>query len=115
MSSIRRFSTRWLLLGGLSLCTPAALAADPVPSTAHRAIVTRVPPVYPELARRMRLTGTVILTVIIQPNGTVSETHIDSGHPLLGAAAQDAVSRWRFAPAPDPTTMHIDVVFNHSY
>jgi TonB family protein len=113
VSSIRRLATLLLVLG--SLYPGSAYAADPASSASHRTIVTRIPPVYPELARRMRLTGTVTLRVVIQPNGTVSETHIESGHPILGAAAQDAVARWRFSTGPDPTTMHIDVIFDQHY
>jgi TonB family protein len=112
VSSIRRLATLWLLLG--SLCPELAQAADPA-STNHRTIITRIPPVYPELARRMRLTGTVTLRIVVQPNGTVSETHIESGHPILGAAAQEAITRWRFSTGPDPITMHIDVVFDQHY
>ncbi len=115
MSSIRRFATHWLLLCCLFLYPSVANAADPASATGHRAIVNRVPPVYPELARRMHVSGTVILRVIIRPDGTVSETHIESGHPLLVGAAQEAVARWRFSPAPEPTTMNIDIVFDQSY
>jgi TonB family protein len=100
-----------LLSSTLGLCPAAASAAAPDPVNEHRAIITRVPPVYPELARRMGVSGSVMVHVTILPNGTVSETHVESGHKLLAPAAEQAVHQWRFATAPDSTVMNIEVVF----
>ena len=102
--------TGCLLSGILGLCLTSASAA-PDPEKEHRAIITRVPPVYPELARRMGVYGTVMVQVTVLPNGTVSETHVESGHKLLAPAAEQAVHQWRFATAPDSTVMNIEVVF----
>jgi TonB family protein len=94
------------LAGSLVLCAGAALAA-PTP----RAIVSRVSPAYPELARRMHVSGKVVLLVSIQADGKVSATKVESGHALLAPAAQDAVSRWRFVPGPEASESEIDVNF----
>ena len=51
-------------------------------------------------------------TVTIQPDGKVSGTKVESGHALLAPAAQEAVSRWRFAPAPEASESEIDVNFS---
>ena len=110
MPHIRRLATLWLLLASHSLCPFAAHAADPAPS-GHRAVITRIAPTYPELAHRMHISGTVVVRIVILPNGNVSEVHIQSGHPLLGEAAQQAVSQWHFAPGPDSTSQDINVVF----
>ena len=99
-------SPRLLLAGGLVLCVGSALAA-----TTHRAIVSRVTPAYPELARRMHVTGKVVLLVSIDADGKVSSTKVESGHALLAPAAQDAVSHWRFAPAAEPSESEVDVNF----
>ncbi len=105
----RNIITCWLFSGTLGLCLTSASAAAPDPE--HRAVITRVPPIYPELAHRMGITGTVVVQVTILPNGTVSETHIESGHKLLAPAAEQAVHQWRFSTASDSTVMNIDVVF----
>ena len=97
------------LAGGIVLCAGAAFAA-PTP----RAIVSRVSPAYPELARRMHVSGKVVLLVTIQADGKVSATKVESGHALLAPAAQDAVSRWRFAPCPEASESEIDVNFADS-
>jgi TonB family protein len=102
-----RSSRSLLRAGGLFLCAGAALAAP-----TQRAIVSRVSPSYPELARRMHVSGKVVLLVTIQPDGKVSATKVESGHALLAPAAQDAVSRWRFAPGPEASESEIDVNFN---
>jgi TonB family protein len=104
-----RSSRTRLLAGGLvlyALCAGAIFAAP-----TQRAIVSRVPPAYPELARRMHVSGKVVLLVTIQPDGKVSATKVESGHALLAPAAQDAVSRWRFAPGPEASESEIDVNF----
>jgi TonB family protein len=104
LAFLLRSSRPLLLAGGLGLCA-AAFAATP------RAIVSRVSPAYPELARRMHVSGKVVLLVSIQPDGKVSGTKVESGHALLAPAAQDAVSRWRFAPGPEASESEVDVNF----
>ncbi|HEV2646849.1 MAG TPA: TonB family protein [Acidobacteriaceae bacterium] len=55
-------------------------------------------PSYPTLARLTHTEGQVILQAVVARDGTVSATHVLSGHHLLRGAAQDAVRRWRFRP-----------------
>lgn len=59
----------------------------------------RVQPAYPDLARRMGISGVVKVGVTVAPNGTVKEARIVGGHPVLAQAALDAAKRWRFEPA----------------
>jgi TonB family protein len=106
VSRLHRISAGVLLCGAL-FATSYAFAASP-----RRAVVSKVPPVYPELARRMHVSGIVVVHVTILPNGTVSDTKIESGHALLGPAAQDAVKRWKFEPGTETSDMTVDVSFN---
>ncbi len=71
----------------------------------------KVEPVYPELARKMSITGTVKIQVVVQPNGTVKEARVVGGHPVLANAALDAAKKWRFEPAPAESTGIIDFKF----
>jgi len=57
-----------------------------------------VPPVYPKLASKARVTGTVILEAVLTAEGTVDEIHVVSGHPLLVQAAVDCIRQWRYEP-----------------
>jgi TonB family protein len=72
---------------------------------------SKVQPVYPDLARKMSLTGIVKVQVIVAPNGTVKDAKVVGGHPLLANAALDAVRKWRFEPAAAETTGVVDFKF----
>jgi TonB family protein len=56
-------------------------------------------PVYPELAKRARIQGTVRLAARIGTTGKVESLRLISGHPFLVDAAMNAVKRWRYRPA----------------
>lgn len=61
-------------------------------------ILQRPQPVYPELARRVRVEGVVTLHGIITREGRIGQLRVLSGHPLLVKAAFDAVSQWVYSP-----------------
>lgn len=58
-------------------------------------------PAYPASAKRMSMTGTVLLKVLVSREGTALkiETARSSGHEILDSAAYEAVIKWRFIPA----------------
>jgi protein TonB len=60
--------------------------------------IHRVEPVYPALARQMRISGVVELQGVIGTDGRIHELKVLSGHPMLVKAAVDAVSQWIYAP-----------------
>jgi TonB family protein len=72
---------------------------------------SKVQPVYPELARKMNLTGTVKLEVVVAPNGSVKDAKVVGGHPVLANAALDAVRKWRFEPAAAESSGVVDFKF----
>lgn len=72
---------------------------------------TKVAPVYPELAHRMNISGTVKIEVVVAPNGSVKEARVVGGHPVLASAALDAAKKWKFEPAPADSTGIIDFKF----
>ena len=59
------------------------------------------PPVYPLEARRAGQQGTVVLSVLLNPQGAVETLAVkeSSGHVLLDQAALRAVRYWHFKPA----------------
>jgi len=73
---------------------------------------TKVAPSYPELAKRMNVTGRVKIEVIITPDGKVKSTRALGGHPLLVQACIDAVKEWKFVAAPEETTQVIGCEFS---
>ena len=65
----------------------------------NRRAKSKVPPIYPELARKMSLTGTVKIEVLVSVSGKVVFAHVVDGRSDLNPAALAAAKRWTFAPA----------------
>lgn len=62
-------------------------------------VLHRVSPPYPEVARRMRLNGTVIVECIIDQTGHIRDAKIlQSSFAAFEQPALDAVRQWQFAP-----------------
>ena len=61
-------------------------------------VVKVVPPVYPKIAMKARVTGTVVLEATVTAEGTVDEIKVISGHPLLIPSAIECVKQWRYEP-----------------
>ena len=88
------------------------LAASAV--TAHadeRAVKARIAPVYPELAKRMRISGTINVQVTVDAEGKVTDARATNGNRLLGGAAEDAVRKWKFAPSDGTSVVTVEVTF----
>ncbi len=82
-------------------------------------LIRQVNPIYPPLARQARIAGTVRLTAIISREGAIRNLQVLSGHPLLTAAALDAVKQWLYQPTllneePVEVITQIDVNFTLS-
>jgi TonB family protein len=68
------------------------------PEQAEQNLIKKVAPVYPPLAKQVRIQGKVRLQVVISKTGTVDSVNVVSGHPLLVQAAINAVKQWQYAP-----------------
>ncbi|HET8889545.1 MAG TPA: TonB family protein [Candidatus Angelobacter sp.] len=65
---------------------------------ANQHLTKRVQPKYPSLAEMAHIQGDVLLRVMIDERGRVSEAKGVSGHPMLLEAAIPAVKSWQFEP-----------------
>ena len=116
------------VVGGL-LSSVAPVAPPPPPKPVKREpirvggnvqeskLIRKVEPVYPELAKRARVQGSVILSVTVDEEGNVSEIRVTKGHPLLDEAALTAVRQWKYSPTllngePVPVIATVTVIFN---
>jgi TonB family protein len=91
-----------VLLAMLAIATGSGVVrvqAQDAQTEITRQVKSKVLAVYPELARKMNLSGTVKVQVVVAPNGSVKEAKVVGGHPVLANAALDAVRKWRFEPA----------------
>lgn len=61
-------------------------------------LIHRVEPVYPTIAARARIQGTVQLRAVIAKDGSIENLQVIGGHPILQQAALDAVKQWRYKP-----------------
>lgn len=66
--------------------------------TAQALVAKRVEPQYPLDARLGHIQGAVELRVIVGEDGSVHALRIIKGHPMLAAAAYNAVHQWGFKP-----------------
>jgi protein TonB len=57
-----------------------------------------VKPIYPVIGQKAQVEGIVIVEATIGPNGKVQDAKVLRSHPLLEAAALDAVLQWEFTP-----------------
>jgi TonB family protein len=89
----------------------SGLQAQDANNDVLRRAKSKVAPVYPELARKMSLSGTVKVEVVVAANGTVKDAKVVGGHPVLAGAALDAVRKWRFEPAAAESTGVVDFKF----
>lgn len=68
------------------------------PEQAEENLIKKVAPIYPPLAKQVRIQGKVIVRVVISKMGAVESVNVLSGHPLLVQAAIDAVKQWQYKP-----------------
>jgi len=61
--------------------------------------ITKVAPLYPDLAREASVDGTVMVQALVGKDGRVRDTRVVKSIPMLDAAAVAAVRQWVFKPA----------------
>jgi TonB family protein len=104
----RRAAIALLHSAALALLCIMALAAH---AGDERAVKTRVTPVYPEIAKRMRVEGEVKLEATVDAGGNVTDVKEISGNHVLALAAEDAVRKWKFESGSGDSTVIVAVNF----
>lgn len=61
-------------------------------------LLSPIQPVYPAIARQVRIQGTVIVQAVISKEGRIEGLRVISGPPMLQGAAVDAIQRARYRP-----------------
>jgi periplasmic protein TonB len=113
------------VLGGVG--TGAAPSLPPPPAAPKRimvggdvqaaALINKVTPDYPPIAKTAHVTGTVVLRAIIAKDGSIERLQYVSGPSLLMQSAMNAVKEWRYRPTmlngqPVEVDTTVDVVFS---
>jgi TonB family protein len=98
----------WALMATLAV---SAALAIPALAADTRAVKLRVAPVYPEIAKRMRITGEVRVMATVDADGRVTAVKTLSGNHMLSTAAEEAVRRWKFEPGPGTSSVNVSLNF----
>lgn len=71
------------------------------PRAAESGKISNQAPVYPQMSRKLREQGIVVLDILVKTDGTIGDIKIktSSGFKRLDEAALKAVKRWRYEPA----------------
>jgi len=102
----------WVITAGTRMLYVPAVAQESVKTDElSRKPKTKVAPVYPDVARRMGVSGIVKLSVVVAPNGTVKSSKVIGGHPVLVNAAMDAMKQWKFESAPTESSGTVEFKF----
>ena len=105
----RTFAVGLLLLGGWA-ATSAPLVWGQ--EELNRRAKSKVPPSYPDLARRMHLSGVVKILITVAPSGSIKDARLVGGNPVLANAAMDAVKQWRFEAGPQESVGVVEFHFD---
>jgi len=98
----------WFRGTGLVVCALLLLAASPGSraedgAESKRKMITKIVPIYPMLAQKMGIAGSVRIEATVVPNGTVKSAAILGGHPILAQAGVEAVNKCKWEPASHET------------
>jgi TonB family protein len=97
-------------------CFSALLLCCAVPGHAQdnnaRKVLKKAPVAYPSILKSKGIGGVVRLRVYVKADGTVRDTEVVGGNPILVESAQKSVMQWKFSPGSTETVMEISVVFD---
>lgn len=83
----------------------------PAGASAEREVKAKVDAVYPEVAKRLKISGAVQLEATVSPSGKVKDVRTVMGNSVLAEAAKEAVRHWKFAPAAFESIEEVEIVF----
>lgn len=102
-----RTTVRRMLIAGLLL----ALTGAAVHGQATRKVLSSPTPIYPDLAKKMHLTGVVKVTLTVGTDGQIKNAEFQGGHPVLIEAVQMALKNWKYAPASSESKILVEFKF----
>lgn len=105
------------LLTLVCVCTSlAAQSANEQPAqSSSRKGKSNPPPEYPELARKMNITGTARVLLTVANDGSVTTVKELGGNPVLVAALVKAVKKWKYEPADHENEIEVKFEFTQSH
>jgi TonB family protein len=95
-SFITRILVVAIVVSGSIIKPLAQSSSSANPSQGVVVVIKLTQPIYPPLARQVRITGDVELTIEVRKDGAVQSAVVVSGHPLLKQAALDSAQQSQF-------------------
>lgn len=109
MSKLNSSTQRWIR--SMALLTLVVCISTSAWAQGGRTLKNKVTPNFPELAKRMKVTGAVKVEVIVAANGSVKTAKAIGGHPLLIDAAVSAAKQFKYE-AGEETKELVEFKFN---
>ena len=100
------------ILSSTLLAVAFSLGVANLRAQESRKVIYNPAPVYPETAKRLRLTGVVKVQIVVGPDGHIKETNIIGGHPVLVGVVEEALKSWKYAPSSGETTAQLEFRFH---
>jgi TonB family protein len=85
--------------------------AIPANAADGRNVKSKVSPIYPEVAKRLKIEGVVNIEAAVDADGKVNSARAVGGNPILAPAAEDAVRKWKFESGSGVSNVKVDVNF----
>ena len=109
MSRNFRFVSTWFrafLIVVFGMCALATFGQE------GRKKLSSPAPFYPDMARKMQLSGVVKLEVVVGADGEIKESKVLGGHPILAEAALKAVRDWKYERGGTETKLQVVFEFH---
>ena len=95
----------WMVVALMFFVALTAAAQD------GRRLVSNPQPEYPEIARKMNLSGVVKIEVVIGSDGEIKNAKVVGGHPVLADSSLKALKKWKYAPGSSETKELLEFKF----
>jgi TonB family protein len=100
------------ILGGALLALALSLGVANLQAQEGRKALSNPAPSYPEVAKRLRLVGTVKVQIVIGTDGRIKEKSFIGGHPVLVNAVEETLKNWKYAAGSGETTTQLEFNFH---
>ena len=104
--------SRKSLLGALFFSVLLACSTTSQAQDGARKVLKKAPVPYPSILKSKGIGGVVRLRVFVKPDGTVRDSDVLGGNPILAESAQKSVMQWKFSPASSETAIELSVTFD---
>jgi TonB family protein len=99
------------LAAALALLPSAVVPQENAPKENQPKLLKKVIPAYPEILKKMNVSGTVKVSVTIAADGTVKDVEARGGNAIFIDSVAAAVRGWKFVPGERQRTADITVSF----